>query len=152
MLHDRDARTLARLRASQRWLLAGGALLFLLGTGYMLWAVQRLHSTPAVAEPQAFDRPIAGLGRLIVAAEERLGRAEPVTALERSLLAELRVKTDLTGRLLLLVLRLLVGSIVATAGLVLLSTTFAQRPLLGIFRRLGNEQAARTGPDARPRP
>lgn len=137
MLHDRDARTLARLRASQRWLLLVGTLLFLLGTGYMFWAVQRLHSTPAAAEPEAFDRPIGGLGRLFVAAEKRLNRAEPVTALERSLLGELRMQMDLTGRLLLLVLRLLMGSIVATAGLVLLSTTFAQRPLLGIFRRLG---------------
>jgi hypothetical protein len=59
-----------------------------------------------------------------------------VTALERSLLAELRAQVDLTGRLLLLVLRLLIGSVVATAGLMLLATTFAQRPLLGIFRRL----------------
>ena len=33
MLHDRDARTLARLRAAQRWLLTAGALLFLLGAG-----------------------------------------------------------------------------------------------------------------------
>jgi hypothetical protein len=69
--------------------------------------------------------------------ERRLGQAQPVTALERSLLAELRAQVDLNGRLLLLVLRLLIGSIVATAGLALLATTFAQRPLLGIFRRLG---------------
>jgi hypothetical protein len=137
MLHDRDARTLARLRAAQRWLLAAGTLLFLLGAGYMFWSVQRLHSTPAAAEPEAFDRPIAGLGRLVGAVEQRLSRAEPATPLERSLLAELRAQVDLTGRLLLLVLRLLIGSIVATAGLALLATTFAQRPLLAIFRRLG---------------
>jgi hypothetical protein len=136
MLHDRDARTLARVRAGQRWLLVAGALLFLLGAGYMFWAVQRLHSTPAAAEPGAFDRPIAGLARLIVATEERLSRTEPVTPLERSLLTELRAQVDATGRLLLLVLRLLIGSVVATAGLALLATTFAQRPLLGIFRRL----------------
>jgi hypothetical protein len=137
MLHERDARTLARLRAHQRWLLAAGALLLLLGAAYMYGAVERLHSTPAAAEPGAFDRPIAGLGRLIVAAEQRLSRTEPATPLERSLLAELRAQVDLTGRLLLLVLRLLIGSVVATAGLALLATTFAQRPLLGIFRRLG---------------
>jgi hypothetical protein len=137
MLHDRDARTLARLRARQPWLLAGGALLFLLGAVYMFWAVGRLHSTPAADEVGAFDRPIGGLARLVGAVDARLSRAAPVTPLERSLLAELRAQVDLTGRLLLLVLRLLVGSIVATAGLALLATTFAQRPLLGIFRRLG---------------
>ena len=137
MLHDRDARTLARLRAIQRPLLVAGVVLFLLGALYMLWAVNRLHSTPAAAEPDAFDRPIAGLARLIGSAQQRLSRAQPATSLERSLLAELLAQLDLSGRLLLLVLRLLVGSIVATAGLALLATTFAQRPLLGIFRRLG---------------
>lgn len=137
MLHERDARTLARLRAIQRPMILVGAVLFLLGALYMLWAVDRLHSTPAADEPAAFDRPIARLARLVGAAQERLSRAHPTTPLERSLLQELRAQFDLTGRLMLLVLRLLIGSIVVTAGLALLATTFAQRPLLGIFRRLG---------------
>ncbi len=135
MLHDRDARTLARLRALQNPLLIVGALLFLLGAGYMLWSVDRLHGTPAAAEPDAFDRPIARLARLTSGVQERIGRVEPVTRVEQALLEELRAQIDLSGRLLLLVLRLLIGSIVATAGLALLATTFAQRPLLGIFRR-----------------
>ena len=137
MLHDRDARTLARLRVIQRPMLLVGAVLFLAGAFYMLWAVNRLHSTTAAEEPAAFDRPIAGLARLVESAQERLSRANPTTPLERSLLAELRAHLDTNGRLLLLILRLLVGSVVVTAGFALLATTFAQRPLLGIFRRLG---------------
>jgi hypothetical protein len=118
-------------------MLVTGALLFLLGAGYMLWAVDRLHSTPSETEPLAFDRPVASFAQRIVAAQDRLSRVQPATPLERSLLEALRTRTDLTGRLLLLVLRLLIGSSVATAGLALLATTLAQRPLLGIFRRLG---------------
>ena len=137
MLHDRDARTLARLRTMQNALLLVGALLFVTGAAYMLWSVDRLHGTPAAAEADAFDRPIARLARLTSGVQERLGRVQPVTRVEQALLDELRAQTDLTGRLLLLVLRLLIGSVVATAGLALLATTFAQRPLLGIFRRLG---------------
>ena len=137
MLHERDARTLARLRAMQNALLLVGALLFVAGAVYMLWSVDRLHGTPAAAEADAFDRPIARLARLTSGVQERLGRVRPVTRVEQALLDELRAQTDLTGRLLLLVLRLLIGSVVATAGLALLATTFAQRPLLGIFRRLG---------------
>jgi hypothetical protein len=137
VLHDRDARTLNRLRTLQRPMLVAGALLFLLGAAYMLWSVDRLHDTPAAAEREAFDRPIAGLARLADAAQDRLSRVRPVTPLETSLLEELRTKADVTGRLALLVLRLLVGSVVVTAGLALLATTLAQRPLLGIFRRLG---------------
>jgi hypothetical protein len=138
MLHDRDARTLRRLRALQQPMLVAGALLFLLGAGYMLWSVDRVHDTSAAAEREAFDRPIAGFARLASAAEDRLSRVQPVTPLETSLLEELRTKTDATGRLALLVLRLLVGSVAVTAGLALLATTLAQRPLLGILRRLGN--------------
>ena len=137
MLHDRDARTLSRLRTLQRPTLVAGALLFLLGAGYMLWSVDRLHGTPVVAERDAFDRPIAALARLAAAADERLGRVQPMTPLETSLLDDLRTRTETTGRLALLVLRLLVGSVIVTAGLALLATALAQRPLLGILRRLG---------------
>jgi hypothetical protein len=136
VLHDRDARTLARLRVLQRPMLLVGAALFMLGALYMVWAVDRLHSTPAAVEPRAFDRPIARLANLITAAQARLRRVDAVTPLEKSLVTELAAQTDITGRLMLLVLRLLVGSVVTTAGLALLATTFAQRPLLSIFRRL----------------
>ena len=136
MLHDRDANTLARVRKRQRPMLIAGALLFLLGAVYSLWAVDRLHGTPAVEETTAFDRPIAKLAGRISAQQERLDRLQPVTQIERSLLAELRAQADTTGRLLLFVLRLLVGSVVLTVGLMLIATTLAQRPLLSIFRRL----------------
>jgi hypothetical protein len=122
MLHDRDANTLARVRRRQRPLLLAGALLFLLG--------------PAAEEVHAFDRPIAALAQRVSAQRDRLERLQPVTQIERSLLAELQAQADITGRLLLFVLRLLVGSIALTVGLMLLATTLAQRPLLSIFRRL----------------
>ena len=136
MLHDRDANTLARVRRRQRPMLIAGALLFLLGAVYSLWAVDRLHGTPAVEETSAFDRPVAAFAQRVRAQQERLDRLQPMTQIEKSLLAELRAQADITGRLLLFVLRLLVGSVVLTVGLMLLATTLAQRPLLSIFRRL----------------
>ena len=136
MLHDRDANTLARMRKRQGPMLIAGALLFLLGALYSLWAVDRLHGTPAVAETGAFDRPVAVLARSVQAQHERLDRLQPVTPVEKSLLAELRAQADTTGRLMLFVMRFLLGSVVLTVGLMLLATTLAQRPLLGILRRL----------------
>jgi hypothetical protein len=136
MLHDRDATTLARVRKRQRPMLIAGALLFLLGALYSLWAVDRLHGTPAVEETGAFDRPVAVLARSVRAQHERLDRMQPTTPIERALLAELRAQADTTGRLMLFVMRFLLGSVVLTVGLMLLATTLAQRPLLGIFRRL----------------
>jgi hypothetical protein len=136
MLHDRDARTLARVRRRQRPVLIVGTLLFLLGGLYSLWAVDRLHGTPAIDEINAFDRPIAALAGRVVDQQARLSRVQPVTPVERALLDELRAQADLNGRLLLVVLRLLMGSIVLTVGLALLASAFAQRPLLSIFKRL----------------
>jgi len=136
MLHDRDANTLARVRKRQRPMLIAGALLFLLGALYSLWAVNRLHGTPSAEETTAFDRPVAVFARRVSAQQQRLERLAPVTQIEKSLLAELRAQADITGRLLLFVLRFLVGSVVLTVGLMLLATTLAQRPLLSIFRRL----------------
>jgi hypothetical protein len=136
MLHERDAMTLARVRRRQRPLLIAGALLFLLGAVYSLWAVDRLHGTPAAEETGAFDRPIAKLAGRVRAQQARLERLQPMSQIERSLLAELRAQADTTGRLLLFVLRLLLGSVVLTVGLALLATTLAQRPLLNIIGRL----------------
>src|SRR5437762_133810 len=136
MLHDRDATTLARVRRRQRPMMIAGALLFLLGAVYSLWAVDRLHGTPAAEETNAFDRPIAAFAQSISAQRDRLDRLQPVTSTERSLLAELRAQADTTGRLLLFVLRFLVGSVVLAVGLMLLAATLAQRPLLSIFGRL----------------
>jgi hypothetical protein len=137
MLHEHDRRTLGRLRALQAPMLVAGALLFVLGAAYTLWSVDRLRETPAASERDAFDRPIARLASLTDAADERLSRVHPVSPLEVSLLDELRAQTDVTARLALFVLRLLVGSVGTTTGLALLATALAQRPLLGIFRRLG---------------
>jgi len=136
MLHDRDANTLARVRNRQRPMLIAGVLLFLLGAVYSLWAVNRLHGTPSAEETAAFDRPVAALAGRVSAQQERIERLQPVTQIEKSLLAELRAQADITGRLLLFVLRFLVGSVVLTVGLMLLATALAQRPLLSIFRRL----------------
>src|SRR5439155_20398488 len=119
MLHDRDATTLARVRRRQRPMMIAGALLFLLGAVYSLWTVDRLHGTPAAEETNAFDRPIAAFAQSISAQRDRLDRLQPVTSTERSLLAELRAQADYTGRLLLFVLRFLVGSVVLTVGLML---------------------------------
>ena len=136
MLHDRDARTLARVRRRQRPVLLAGVVLFLVGALYSLWAVDRLHGTPAVEEINAFDRPIAALATRVVGQQARLSRVPALTSVERALLDELRAQADLNGRLLLFVLRLLMGSIMLTVGLALLATALAQRPLLSIFRRL----------------
>jgi hypothetical protein len=136
VLHDRDANTLARIRRRQRPMLLAGAMLFLLGAVYSLWAVNRLHGTPSAEETGAFDRPVAALARRVSAQQERIERLQPITQIEKSLLAELRAQADITGRLLLFVLRFLVGSVVVTVGLMLLATTLAQRPLLSILRRL----------------
>lgn len=136
MLSAADARRLERIRAGQAWMLTVGLALFLLGGFYALWATERFRSTEAADEKAAFDRPIARLARLVEPEQERLRRLRPRTPLEEALVRELEVQTDLTARSLLLVLRALLGSALAMAGVLLLAGALAQRPLLDLIVKL----------------
>jgi hypothetical protein len=142
MLTEREQRFLTRLRTRHLPALIAGFVLFVGGSLYMIWAVERLHETPAVQESAALDWPVARMARLFASQQERLDRVEARTPLERSLLGELRVQADANGRLLVLVLRLLLGSVLLGAGLALLASAVAQRRLLRVIAKLRPPGAA----------
>jgi hypothetical protein len=58
------------------------------------------------------------------------------TRLEAALLAEVKEQTWMIGRLVVLVLRVLIGSFICTAGLVMVTVDLSERPLLRIIARL----------------
>ena len=143
MLSEAAARRVQRLRARRVPVAVAGALLFLAGGGYGIWASERLQSTPAAREAEAFDRPVARLARVAVAEAERLERLQPQTAGEETLARELRAQLDIKGRLIIVLLRFLVASVPMVLGLVLLASTFAQWPLLDLIARMERQAARR---------
>jgi len=142
VLTEREQRWLARIGRRHLPALILGLACFVTGSVYMMWATERLHSTPAAEEAEAFDWPVARMARLVARQQERLERVEPRTALERSLLEELRAQTDANGRLLVLVLRLLFGMLALGAGLALLASAVAQRRLLRVITKLRGRRAS----------
>lgn len=137
LLSPRDERVLR----AQRWqvpsAIALGLMLMTAGGGYGVWASRRLRTTSSVDEATAFDRPVARLVGVLAAEDEaRLRAVTPRTDLERSLVAELSRKNDLLARLMLALLRILVGALVLGAGGMLLAGALSRRPLLRIVRTL----------------
>lgn len=143
MLSEHAARRVRRLRRRRVPAAVAGLVLFLAGAGYGIWASERLQSTPAAAEADAFDRPIAGFARRVVGDAQRLDRVQPQTAREESLVQELRTVHDIKARLLIVLLRFLAASVPMVAGLILLAATFAQWPLLDLIARIERQTARR---------
>ncbi len=130
-----------RLLRAQRWQVPAAIVLgvsfMAAGGSYGIWAARRLRTTSSADEATAFDRPIAGLVGVLASEDEaRLRTLTPNTDLERSLLLELRRKNDLLARLMLALLRLLIGTLVLGAGGMLLASAFSKLPLLRIVRTL----------------
>jgi hypothetical protein len=131
-----DERLLARVGRRQRAAILTGLALVALGGLYALWGIGRFDPrTDPRAEP-GFDRPIAELAFLFDRKDRALGNIEPGTSMERFLVRELRYQIQLTTSLIILLLRLFVGTLVLTAGLILLTVVVERRRLLGVIRRL----------------
>jgi hypothetical protein len=135
MLSEAEERFLRRARARQRYLLIIGAVLAVAGGLYMAWGVRQLQVQTPLDEP-AFDRPISRLALLVLPRLRQLDQIRPATRLEAALLAEVKEQTGIIGRLVVVVLRLLIGSFVCTAGLVIVTVGLSERPLLRIIARL----------------
>ena len=112
-----------------------GILRVATGIIYLGWAAFRFESGLA-GETGAFDRPVARVAGLFAKRQADLDAMETATPGEAWLLTELKVQTDLSARLLLLVLRVLVASGLVLVGGLLLAAADAQRPLLRLIDRL----------------
>jgi hypothetical protein len=72
--------------------------------------------------------------------QQRLKEAEPETEAEGILLRELDEQTTLTTQLLVLLVRFLFASLILTTGLILITSSQANRQLLNILDTLLNQE------------
>lgn len=128
-LDPTDARDRARPRRRALTLL--GLALVLAGGSYALWGVKQLTREPSGADGAGFDRPVARLETLGRARREALDRVRVETALERRLLSELRAEMDVTARLSVMTIRVLLGSALVTAGVVTITVALTEQRLSG---------------------
>ncbi|MFQ5697255.1 MAG: hypothetical protein ACE5IL_03095 [Myxococcota bacterium] len=136
-LDARDARLLARIERQQRLVVALGALLLLSGVGYGAWGVSRFDPTGTrPAANTGFDWPVAQMASLFRGTEQALERLEPTTPLEHLLKEELQIQLQLSASLVILLLRLFLGTLAGTAGLVVFTVVVERSRLLGVIARL----------------
>lgn len=114
-----------------------GGLLMLVGCSYAVWGARQLNPARVDDPHPAFDRPIAQLETLFVhPQQERLRRIQPRTKRESQLLDQLLWQTRLAGRLLVLLFRILVGTVLVGMGATLLAVGLTEQRFVSMLDKL----------------
>jgi len=114
-----------------------GGLLMLAGCFYTVWGARQLNPARVDDAHPAFDRPIAQLETLLVhPQQERLRHIQPHTKQEHQLLDQLMWHTRLAGRLLVLLFRLLFGTVLVGMGATLLAIGLTEWQFVAMLDKL----------------
>jgi len=132
-----DARYLGRIARSQRPFMVLGMLLALAGAAYLTWAIARYKPWLDPRDNPGFDRPIAQIGFLFERYQLRLeARAEEATPAELRLMRALNRNMAFSAGMMVLLVRLFVGTIVLVFGLSIMTVVVERARLLAVIRRL----------------
>ena len=129
-------RLLARLARTQRWASAAGLVLALAGVAYAGWGMARFDPRGDPRLDPGFDRPVAKLAFLFVSYQGALEYIQPETSTEQFLLETLQGGMKFGSGMALMLLRLLLGTLVAMAGFATMTVVVERRRLLAIIERL----------------
>jgi hypothetical protein len=135
-MSDAQARLVARLARTQRWARIGGFLLVLVGVTYASWGVLSFDAQADPREKPGFDRPIARLAFLYQSYQGAVGRIQPETPTEQALRGTLISGMKFSAGVLMLLLRLFLGTLAAVIGLAALTVFVERRRLLTIIGQL----------------
>jgi hypothetical protein len=135
-LEARDSSFLAGVRRSQRPLAIGGALLALLGAAYLAWAILRFDPDGDPRVNPGFDRPIAQLAFIFQRGQLLAERAEPATPSEARALHALSRNMQFSAGVMVLQLRMFVGTMALLGGFIMLTVVVERARLLRLIRRL----------------
>ena len=134
---ERDDRFVASVRRSQRTFLAIGAVLALAGGAYLCWAIARYHPRVDPRDDPGFDRPIAQIAFLFDAYQERLEKsAESATPRELALMRGLNRNMAFSAGMMVLLVRVFVGTILLVFGLSIMTVVVERARLLAVIGRL----------------
>jgi hypothetical protein len=127
---------LSRVRAHQRPLLVCGALLALLGGAYLTWAIVRYDPRVDPRDNPGFDRPISQLAFIFERGQLRVEKAEPQTASEARLLHALARNMQFSAGIMVLQMRLFVGTLALLGGCIMMTVAVERARLLRLITHL----------------
>jgi hypothetical protein len=134
---ERDERFVAGVSRSQRPFLAVGIVLALAGAAYLVWAVARYNPRLDPRDDPGFDRPVAQLAFLFDAYQDRLETtAEGATPRELALMRGLNRNMAFSAGMMVLLVRIFVGTILVVFGLSIMTVVVERARLLAVIGRL----------------
>jgi hypothetical protein len=136
LIDARDERLVDAIGRRQNGAIVLGLILVLVGGCYALWGIGRFDPKVDPRADPGFDRPIAELAFLFDRKDRAVGNIDPQTSMERFLQNELQAQMRLTGSLVILLMRLFLGTFVLTTGMILLTVVVERRRLLKVIEKL----------------
>lgn len=132
---EKDARLLESVRRSQKPLLVLGALVALAGAAYLVWAVLRFDPNVDPRRDPGFDRPVAQLAFLFDHYQKRIDAFQIRTPTERHLLYGLSRNMEFSAGIMVLLVRMLLGTLALVFGFSIVTIVVERARLLAILGR-----------------
>jgi hypothetical protein len=131
--HDQLLRRIAR---SQRPMAIAGVLLALLGSAYLVWGIARFDPREDPRVNPGFDWPVARLAFIFDRGQQQLERAEAGSPAEQQLRRVLSRNMHFSSGVMVLLLRILFGTLALVSGLAIVTVVVERARLLAMIRHL----------------
>ena len=135
-LSERDRILLAKVSRGQRASTVAGVLLTLAGVGYVSWAVYVFDYRVDPRTQSSFDGPIADLAFLYDRYQRILDSITPESEVEELLLQGVRRGMYFSSGVMVMMLRIYIGTLVCLMGLVALTVVVERHRLLRMIEQL----------------
>ena len=135
-LEARDSSYVSAVHRRQRPLAIAGALIALIGALYLTWAIARYDQRADPRDHPGFDRPIADLAFVFQRGQLRVENAEPQTPSEARMLRALARNMQFSAGIMVLQVRLFVGTLAMLGGFIMLTVVVERARLLRLIKRL----------------
>ena len=135
-LTEKQVAWLVGVKRGQRISSALGLVLALLGAAYAVWAIKTFDPRADPREQPNWDRPVAALADLYGPYRPILRAIRPQTDVEQLLYEGVKRNLAFSTGVMILLVRVMIGSIVCVAGLAALTVVVERRRLLELIHQL----------------
>lgn len=135
-LTERQTGWLEGLGRGQRISSVLGGVLLLAGIGYIAFAVASFDPRADPREQPSWDRPVAGLADLYSPYRPILRAIRPQTDVEHLLLDGVKLSLAFSTGIMILLVRILIGTILCLSGMAALTVVVERRRLLALIAQL----------------
>jgi len=135
-LTEKQSTWLCGLKRGQRISSGLGVVLALLGAAYVVWAVKTFDPRADPREQASWDRPVAALADLYRPYLPIIAAIRPQTDVEQILLEGVKRNLAFSTGVMILLVRVMIGSILCLSGLAALTVVVERQRLLELIGQL----------------